>query len=127
VCRRSEDGSIGNDQDGAVYRSDNGAESWTKISLPEGTNGPMSLEFDPADPYRLLLSAWGRSAEEPSSPDTGGGIFLSADDGKHGSRFLARISISMILPLILVPIHIMPVVSKVRPIVRMIKGRHGIE
>ena len=90
VCRRSEDGSIGNDQDGAVYRSDNGAESWTKISLPEGTNGPMSLEFDPADPYRLLLSAWGRSAEEPSSPDTGGGIFLSADDGKTWKQVLGK-------------------------------------
>jgi len=88
VCRRSEDGSIGNDQDGAVYRSDNGAETWTSVTLPEGTNGPMCLEFDQKNPYRLLLSAWGRSSKEPNSPDTGGGIFLSKDDGKSWSQVL---------------------------------------
>ena len=47
VCRRSDDGSIGNELDGAVYRSADGAESWTRMKLPEGTNGPMSLVIDP--------------------------------------------------------------------------------
>ena len=90
VCRRSEDGSIGNDEDGAVYRSDNGAESWTKVTLPEGTNGPMSIEFDPKNPSGLLLSAWGRATKEPDSPDTGGGIFLSKDDGKTWKQVLGK-------------------------------------
>jgi photosystem II stability/assembly factor-like uncharacterized protein len=90
VCRRSEDGSIGNDQDGALYRSDNGAESWTSVPLPEGTNGPMCLTIDPADSNRLLLSAWGRASKEPSSPDTGGGIFLSGDDGKTWKQVLGK-------------------------------------
>jgi len=82
VSRRSDDGSIGNEMDGAVYRSDNGAESWKKVSLPEGTNGPTSLAADPRDPARLLLSAWGRSSGGHFSPDTGGGIFLSEDGGE---------------------------------------------
>jgi photosystem II stability/assembly factor-like uncharacterized protein len=81
VIRRSEDGSIGNDLDGAVYSSDNGAESWSKMSLPKGTNGPMSLVIDPNNPERLLLSAWGRTSSGKFSPDTGGGIFLSTDNG----------------------------------------------
>ncbi len=90
VCRRSEDGSIGNDQDGAVYRSDNGAESWTKVKLPAGTNGPMSIEFDQKNPTRLLLSAWGRASKGQSSPDVGGGIFLSKDDGKTWKQVLEK-------------------------------------
>jgi len=82
VSRRSSDGSIGNDQDGAVYRSDNGAETWQKIVLPEGTNGPTSIMVDPDNPGKLLLSAWGRPVEDPFSPDIGGGIYISEDDGK---------------------------------------------
>ena len=50
VSRRSDDGSIGNDQDGAIYRSDDEAESWEKIPLPAGTNGPTSLVTDPGRP-----------------------------------------------------------------------------
>lgn len=90
VCRRSEDGSIRTDEDGAVYRSDNGAESWTKVSLPTGTNGPMSIEFDQKNPTRLLLSAWGRSSKSQTSPDIGGGIFLSKDDGKNWIQVLKK-------------------------------------
>lgn len=88
VCRRSDDGSIGNDQDGAIYRSDNGAESWTKMTLPEDTNGPMSFSFDPENPSLLLLSEWGRSSRGQSSLDIGGGIFLSKDEGKTWMQVL---------------------------------------
>jgi photosystem II stability/assembly factor-like uncharacterized protein len=90
VCRRSDDGSIGNTFDGAVYRSADKAESWTKLKLPEGTNGPMSLAIDPENNDRLLLSAWGRSATGQFSPDTGGGIFLSIDNGKIWSPVLVK-------------------------------------
>ncbi len=81
VSRKSEDGSIGNDMDGALYRSSNGADSWEKMDLPEGVNGPSSLLVDPNNPRRLFLSAWGRYGETMFSPDRGGGIFLSEDDG----------------------------------------------
>ena len=81
VCRRSDDGSIDNDLDGAVYRSADEAESWTRMKLPEGTNGPMSLAIDPENTDRLLLSAWGRATPGQFTPDTGGGIFISNDNG----------------------------------------------
>lgn len=81
VSRKSEDGSIGNDQDGALYRSSNGADSWEKMNMPDGVNGPTSLLVDPNHPIRLFLSAWGRYGETEFSPDQGGGIYLSEDDG----------------------------------------------
>jgi photosystem II stability/assembly factor-like uncharacterized protein len=78
VARRSERGRIGDADDGALYRSTNGAERWQAVPLPAGTNGPNGLTVDPADPKRLYLSAWG--VMRPDG-DTGGGIFLSTDAG----------------------------------------------
>jgi photosystem II stability/assembly factor-like uncharacterized protein len=83
ICsRRSDDGSIGNEQDGALYRSDDKAESWTKISLPEGSNGPTCILTDPEQTGNLLLAAWGRLMPGKFSNDEGGGIFRSTDSGK---------------------------------------------
>jgi photosystem II stability/assembly factor-like uncharacterized protein len=90
VNRRSEDGSIGNEQDGAVYRSEDGAESWTKLSLPEGSNAPTSLAIDPENDRRLVLSAWGRKGTGKFVPDQGGGIFTSADDGKSWKQTMQQ-------------------------------------
>jgi photosystem II stability/assembly factor-like uncharacterized protein len=87
VVRRTEDGSIGNDGDGALYRSTDGAENWTKIPLPEGTNGPNGITVDAVDPNRLYLSAWGRNATERA---LGGGIFLSTDAGKTWRNVLSK-------------------------------------
>jgi photosystem II stability/assembly factor-like uncharacterized protein len=78
VARRSERGRIGDADDGALYRSTDGAESWQPVPLPAGTNGPNALTVDPADSKRLYLSAWGVMRPEG---DTGGGIFLSTDAG----------------------------------------------
>lgn len=78
VARRSDDGSIGTEGDGALYRSADGAESWQKIALPDGVNGPNGLAVDPHDPRRLYLGAWGRQ-EYPDDVD--GGVFLSDDGG----------------------------------------------
>ena len=78
VARRSERGEIGDGRDGAVYRSTDGAEHWTRLTLPEGTNGPNGLAVDPKDLKRLYLAAWGRATP---GGDTGGGIFLSTDGG----------------------------------------------
>ena len=35
VARKSDDGSIGNERDGALYRSTDGAETWKKMNLPD--------------------------------------------------------------------------------------------
>jgi photosystem II stability/assembly factor-like uncharacterized protein len=88
VSRRSEDGSIGNEMDGALYRSDDGAETWKPITLPEGANGATSVMIDPEDGNRIVLSAWGRMTKGKFSADTGGGIFLSNDDGKTWQHVL---------------------------------------
>ncbi len=55
VCRRSDNGSIGNEYDGALYRSADEAGSWTKMKLPAGTNGPMCMCIDPDNPEKLLM------------------------------------------------------------------------
>lgn len=88
AARRSDDGSIGNENDGAVYRSTDGAETWTKVTLPEGTNGPMCVKVDPKNPNTLLLSAWGRKVNDPFASDSGGGIFRSGDDGRTWTHVL---------------------------------------
>jgi photosystem II stability/assembly factor-like uncharacterized protein len=78
VARRSEDGSYGNEMDGAVYRSRDGAETWERLRLPDGLNGPNGIAIDPEDPTRLYLAAWGRRGIGRA---TLGGIFLSTDAG----------------------------------------------
>lgn len=88
VSRRSDDGSIGNDKDGALYKSVDGAENWTKISLPDGTNAPTSIAIDKLHPNQLVLSAWGRETQGQVTPDIGGGIFLSGDEGKTWEQVL---------------------------------------
>ena len=85
IARRSEDGSIGNAGDGALYRSTDGAEHWLPVSLPEGTNGPNGLVIDPESPDRLYLAAWARAAGEHGD---GGGIFLSENGGKTWKQIL---------------------------------------
>jgi photosystem II stability/assembly factor-like uncharacterized protein len=79
VARRSEDGSIGNSGDGALYRSTDGAEHWERVTLPEGVNAPNGLAIDPKSPDRLYLAAWARAT---GMHGDGGGIFLSEDRGK---------------------------------------------
>jgi photosystem II stability/assembly factor-like uncharacterized protein len=78
LARRTEDGNFGNDGDGAVYRSTDGAAHWNKIALPAGVNGPNGIAIDPRDATRLYLAAWGR-ATRPQA--TSGGIWISSDAG----------------------------------------------
>ncbi|MHC4713605.1 MAG: WD40/YVTN/BNR-like repeat-containing protein [Planctomycetota bacterium] len=87
VARRSEDGSYNNAGDGALYRSTDGAETWEKMSLPEGLNGPNGLAIDPDDPKRLYLAVWGRY--EPDGAKTGG-IWLSTDAGATWKNVLSE-------------------------------------
>lgn len=80
VVRRSEDGSIGNAGDGALYRSHDGAETWRPVALPAGVNAPNGLLVDPRDPSRMYLAAWARAVGQHGE---GGGIYLSTDRGEH--------------------------------------------
>jgi photosystem II stability/assembly factor-like uncharacterized protein len=87
VARRSDDGGIGNESDGAVYRSGDGAEHWSRIALPPGVNGPTGLAIDPRDSRRLYLSAWARNVPPYGE---GGGIYISSDSGKTWRPVLSR-------------------------------------
>jgi photosystem II stability/assembly factor-like uncharacterized protein len=87
VSRRSEDGSIGTDKDGAIYRSTDGAEHWTPVAMPEGANAPNGLAIDPKNPDRLYLATWARAMGEHGD---GGGIYLSEDAGKTWKQVLDR-------------------------------------
>jgi photosystem II stability/assembly factor-like uncharacterized protein len=87
VARRTEDGSIGNDGDGAVYFSADGAEHWTRVPLPAGVNGPNALTVDPRDSKRLYLAAWRRRGAQGEGS---GGVFLSNDAGATWQHVLDR-------------------------------------
>jgi hypothetical protein len=79
VSRRSERGYTGGAEDGALYRSSDGAEHWVKMPLPEGTTGPTGLCLDAHDERRIYLSAWGVTLPDKV---VGGGVFLSTDGGQ---------------------------------------------
>jgi len=87
VARRSDDGSIGNAMDGALYRSTDGAEHWEKVSLPANVNAPNALAIDLQNTQRLYLAAWRRDVAEA---DGGGGVYLSEDRGRTWKRVLDR-------------------------------------
>jgi len=87
IARRSEDGSIGNANDGALYRSKDGAEHWEPVALPSGVNGPNALTIDPKAPQRLYLSAWARAS---GTHGDGGGIFLSEDGARSWRQIFDR-------------------------------------
>ena len=79
VARRSEGTDISPSGAGAIYRSLDKAESWQRVALPEGVNGPTGLEVDPRDARHLYLTAWGQEGE---AADRNGGVFDSQDGGK---------------------------------------------
>ena len=87
IARRSEDGSFGNENDGAIYRSTDAAAHWSKITLPTGLNGPNGIAIDPRDPSRLYLAAWGRKGPERAAS---GGIWISTDSGRTWRNVLSR-------------------------------------
>jgi len=88
VARRSEDGSIGNPGDGALYKSADGAEHWQPVRLPSGVNGANGLAVDPKSAQRLYLAAWARATA--SLHGEGGGIYISEDGGRTWRQVLDR-------------------------------------
>jgi photosystem II stability/assembly factor-like uncharacterized protein len=87
IARRSEDGSFGNDGDGALYKSTDNAGHWSRIGLPTGLNGPTGFAIDPKEPSRLYLATWGRKGSDHA---TSGGIWISTDAGKSWRNTLSR-------------------------------------
>jgi photosystem II stability/assembly factor-like uncharacterized protein len=80
IVARTNEGRFGETSgSGALYKSTDGAEHWTKMNLPAGVNGPSGLALDPRDNRRMYLAAWGQERE---GVDTGGGVFLSTDGGQ---------------------------------------------
>lgn len=87
VARRSEGDSFGDAGDGALYKSTDGAEHWTRLALPKDVNGPNGLTVDPKDPKRLYLAAWGRGLKPTAQF---GGVYVSTDGGASWERTLDR-------------------------------------
>jgi photosystem II stability/assembly factor-like uncharacterized protein len=81
IVVRQDEGPPGPDNDGALYRSTNGAESWERVPLPAGLNGPTALAVDPGNPKRLYLAAFGRYKPGQIDSAHDGGIWLSDDGG----------------------------------------------
>jgi photosystem II stability/assembly factor-like uncharacterized protein len=105
IARRSEDGSIGNPGDGALYRSQDQGDSWSPVALPVGANAPNGLVVDPSDPQRLYLALWARAtpnqADQPHTTGKmsvtpsvlngkAGGIAISTDGGRTWHWVLQR-------------------------------------
>lgn len=87
IARRSEDGSIGTAGDGAIYKSSDGAEHWSKVTMPEGSNAPNGMAIDPTAPNRIYLAIWARNKGEHGE---GGGIYLSVNGGETWKQVLER-------------------------------------
>ena len=79
---------------GAVYRSSDGAETWTKLQVANGPLFPNGIDYDRQDPNRLYLACWsdieltdlvGRDVVQANGENEvinlPGGIFLSKDGG----------------------------------------------
>jgi photosystem II stability/assembly factor-like uncharacterized protein len=88
TIRRSQNGKYGTDDDGWVFRSRDGGESWQKLPLPAGLTGPVAITPDPENPARLYLSAWGRYVRYSTLPPEQGGVFLSTDAGETWKNVL---------------------------------------
>lgn len=80
---------------GALYRSTDGAETWTKLNVADGLLFPNGVEIDPDNPKRVYLACWAsitladllggdvtRTLPEGNvTLDMPGGIFRSEDGG----------------------------------------------
>ncbi len=76
MARGARDGKV---IDGEIYKSTDGTESWKPVKMPEGTNAPNDLAFDPENPERLYLACW---PEIKDTLEKKGGLYLSEDGGE---------------------------------------------
>lgn len=75
VARGLEDGQ---EVDGGLYCSRDGAETWQALPMPGQANAPNFLAWDPDMPSRLYLACWPRYAQ---GRETDGGLYRSEDAG----------------------------------------------
>ena len=70
---------ISGGEEGGVYRTTDGGDSWTKLAggLPEGVVGKVGVSVSPADPDRV----WAIVEAEPD-----GGVYRSDDGGETWTR-----------------------------------------
>ena len=81
---------------GAVYKSTDGAESWTKLNVVQEPFFPNGIDFDKQNPNRIYLACWAsislsdliggavaRSTGGNETINMPGGIFLSEDAGQN--------------------------------------------
>jgi len=88
LVRRSRDGRIaGPGEEGALYRSSDGAESWLRVAFPPGVDAPNGLAIDPRSGSRLYLAAWARPLGNHGED---GGIYVSTDAGRTWRHTLQR-------------------------------------
>lgn len=74
---------------GAIYKSNDSAESWEEVSMPEGTNFPNDLVFDPSRPDRMYLACW---PETIDGEERNGGVYLTEDGGRSWKNIFSRSS-----------------------------------
>jgi len=80
---------------GAVYRSTDGAENWTKLNIRNGFLFPSGIDIDPKQPNRIFMACWsdiglgdligGKLAKQTGGDSvlhSPGGILLSEDGGQ---------------------------------------------
>ncbi|MDN5211788.1 hypothetical protein QQ020_06990 [Fulvivirgaceae bacterium BMA12] len=80
---------------GGVYKSIDGAETWTKLKVSDKALFPNGLDYDPRDPGRIYVACWsdvmlsdlvGRAVTEVTGGneilDFDGGVFMSEDGGE---------------------------------------------
>ena len=68
--------------DGALYKSNDGADSWQKVKLPAGASFPNDLCFDPENQQHMYMACWPESSTEG---EKGGGLYVSENGGKSWS------------------------------------------
>lgn len=79
---------------GAVYKSTDGAENWTKLDVTKSALFPNGIAYDPKNPDRIYLACWAdvqlsdlvggdvaRANGGDENIDMPGGIFVSEDAG----------------------------------------------
>lgn len=68
----------GETQSGALYYSDNNADNWKQLFLPEGVNAPHDILLDPDNDQRLYISCWTHTID---GNDLFGGVLKTEDGG----------------------------------------------
>jgi len=114
---------------GAVYRSTDGAESWTKLNVSNSNLFPNGIDYDRKNPNRIYVGCWANNARgSDTGESTGmpGGIFVSEDNGTTWTSIFDKTK--NVYDVTVDPYHpgdciAIPLISQ--PIAVMITARHG--